>query len=96
MSGSTLVLRLYVAGATPHSLMAVKNITRICEQYYPGSYDLKVIDIYQQPELANNEQIIAAPTLIRDSPSPERRLIGDLSAAHKVMALLDIGGSSGE
>src|ERR1700690_2100631 len=85
------VLRLYVSGSTLKSALAVKNIKRICEQYLKNRYDLKVIDIYQQPNLARDEQIVAVPTLIKRLPSPLRRLVGDLSNLKKVLFGLDLG-----
>ncbi len=77
------VLRLYVSGSTLKSALAVKNIKRICEQYLKSRYDLEVIDIYQQPKLARDEQIVAVPTLIKRLPDPMRRLIGDMSDLKK-------------
>jgi circadian clock protein KaiB len=85
------VLRLYVSGSTSKSALAVENIKRICEQYLKNRYDLEVIDIYQQPKLARDEQIIAVPTLIKRSPPPLRRLIGDLSDLKKVLFGLGLG-----
>jgi circadian clock protein KaiB len=85
------VLRLYVSGSTSKSALAVENIKRICEQYLKNQYDLEVIDIYQQPKLARDEQIVAVPTLIKRSPPPPRRLIGDLSDLRKVLSGLDLG-----
>ena len=85
------VLRLYVSGSTSKSALAVKNIKRICEQYLKNRYDLEVIDIYQQPSLARDEQIVAVPTLIKRLPLPLRRLIGDLSNLEKVLLGLDLG-----
>jgi circadian clock protein KaiB len=84
------VLRLYVTGATPNSVRALANIKRICEEYLQGRYSLEVIDIYQQPQLAQDEQIIAAPTLIKQLPHPLRRMIGALSSTEKVLAGLDL------
>ncbi|QKG55782.1 circadian clock protein KaiB [Hymenobacter sp. BRD128] len=84
------VLRLYVAGATPNSTRAVRNIKEICEQYLAGRYVLRIIDMYQQPQLAGEEQIIAAPTLVRQQPLPRRQLIGDLSNRATVLAVLGI------
>src|SRR3984893_15992819 len=69
------VLRLYVSGSTSKSALAVENIKRMCEQHLRGRYDLEVVDIYQQPNLARNDQIVAVPTLIKRFPSPLRRLI---------------------
>lgn len=84
------VLRLYVAGATPHSTRAISNIRAICEQYLAGRYDLKVCDISQHPSLAKGKQILAAPTLIRKLPLPLRRFIGDMSQTEKILLGLDL------
>jgi circadian clock protein KaiB len=83
-------LRLYVAGSTARSMLAIKNIRRICEKYLSGRCDLEVIDIYQHPEAAAQAQIIAAPTLIKVSPEPRRRAIGDLSSESKVLFALSL------
>ncbi len=83
-------LRLYVAGSTPRSMLAVKNIRNICERHLAGMYDLEVIDIYQHPEAAAGAQIIAAPTLIKLTPGPARRAIGDLSNEQKVLSTLSL------
>ena len=88
---ATYVFRLYVSGSTLKSALAVENIKRICEQYLKNRYDLEVIDIYQQPDLAREEQIVAVPTLIKLMPLPVRRLIGDLSNLEKVLLGLDLG-----
>ncbi|GAA4496312.1 circadian clock protein KaiB [Hymenobacter ginsengisoli] len=85
-------LRLYVAGATPNSTRAVRNIKEICEHYLAGRYVLRIIDMYQQPQLAKEEQIIAAPTLVRQQPLPRRQLIGDLSNRATVLATLGLDG----
>ena len=84
------LLRLYITGMTPNSRRAVENIKNICEQYLHGRYELMVIDIFQQPTLAEGEQIIAAPTLIKQLPHPLRRLIGDMSNTEKVLLGLDL------
>jgi circadian clock protein KaiB len=84
------VLRLYVAGLTPHSRTAIASITAICEEFLQGRYDLEVIDVYQRPVLAREEQIIATPTLVKKLPAPLRRFIGDLSAREKVLVGLDL------
>lgn len=84
------VLRLYVAGQSPRSLRASANIRKICVDLLPGRYDLEVIDLYQQPELAQDAQIVALPTLVRQSPSPHRMLIGDLSNTADVLRELDL------
>lgn len=88
------VLRLYVAGQTPKSLLAITNIKKICEENLQGHYELEVIDLYQQPQLAQGEQIIALPTLIRKLPQPLRRVIGDLSNTERVLVGLDIRGKT--
>jgi circadian clock protein KaiB len=84
------VLRLYVAGMTPNSLRAIDNIKEICEEHLQGRYKLQVIDLYQQPVLAQGEQIIAAPTLIKKLPLPLRKIIGDMSNVERVLVGLDL------
>ncbi len=84
------LLRLYVAGITPNSLRAIDNIKEICEEHLKGRYDLEVIDLYQQPVLAQGEQIIAAPTLIKKLPLPLRKIIGDMSNVERVLVGLDL------
>jgi circadian clock protein KaiB len=84
------VLRLYVTGTTPKSLRAIVNLKEICEEHLQGRYDLEVIDLYQQPVLAEGEQIVAAPTLIKKLPSPLRRIIGDMSDVDRVLVGLDL------
>ncbi len=83
-------LRLYIAGMTQQSVQAVANIKKICEENLRGRYELKVIDLYQQPLLAQGEQIIALPTLIKKLPLPLRRIIGDLSNTERVLVGLDL------
>ncbi|RLG23361.1 hypothetical protein DRN85_09490 [Methanosarcinales archaeon] len=90
--GNVYHLRLYVTGATPQSRRATNKIKAICEQHLKGRYDLKVIDLYQQPDLAAEDQIVAVPTLIKDLPLPTRRLVGDLSVTERVLAGLNITG----
>ncbi len=84
------VLRLYVAGQMPKSVHAIANIKLICEEYLQGRYELEVIDLYQQPQLAQSEQIIVLPTLIKQLPSPLQRVIGDLSNTERVLRGLDL------
>lgn len=88
--GERYVLRLYITGMTPRSSAAVAAIKAVCEEYLEGRYDLEVIDIYQHPVLAMDEQIIAAPTLVKKLPMPLRRLIGDLSDKERVLLGLDL------
>jgi circadian clock protein KaiB len=84
------VLRLYIAGVSPRSSHAVENIKKICEEYLEGRYELEVIDIYQHPELAKMEQVIAAPTLVKKLPPPLRKFIGDLSDREKILVGMDL------
>jgi circadian clock protein KaiB len=84
------VLRLYVTGATPRSARAISNIRKICEEHLEGHYDLEVIDISEHPALAEGEQIIAAPTLIKKLPLPLRRFIGDMSQTERILLGLDL------
>ena len=84
------VLRLYVAGATPKSTQSIVNIKKICEEHLKGRYELEVIDIYQQPNLAKGEQIIAAPTLVKKLPTPLRRFMGNMADAERILVGLDL------
>jgi circadian clock protein KaiB len=84
------VLRLYVAGATRKSSKAIERIKKICDTYLEGRYELEVIDIYQHPEFASEEQVIAAPTLIKQLPLPIRKLIGDMSDEDRILIGLGI------
>ncbi len=84
------VLRLYVAGITPRSQEAIRNVKAMCDEHLAGRYDLQIVDIYQQPVLAKGEQIIAAPTLIKKLPLPLRRLIGSMADEEKVLVGLDL------
>lgn len=89
-ASSRYVLRLYVAGKSPKSVNAIANIRKICEENLQGRYQLEVIDLYQQPHLAQEAQIIALPALIRQLPLPLRRIIGDMSNTERVLVGLDI------
>lgn len=84
------VLRLYVAGATARSRQAILRARQLCETEFKGKYDLEVIDIYQQPILARNGQILATPTLVKEFPRPVRRLIGNLSNTTGLFVGLDV------
>jgi len=93
----TYILRLYITGSTSRSSLALTNLRlaltnlrKICEEYLKGRYELEVIDLYQKPGLAMGDQIIAAPTLIKKSPLPFRRIIGDMSNIDKVLSGLDL------
>ena len=83
-------LRLYIAGTTPRSTRSVLNIRSICQQFLLGRYDLEIVDIYQQPSLAREHQIIAAPTLIKEFPLPLRTLVGDFSDRERVLSGLGL------
>lgn len=83
-------LRLYVSGITPKSTKAITNVKEVCENYLKGRYELEIIDIYQQPKLAQGEQIIAVPTLIKKLPLPLRRLIGDMADMEKFLVGIDL------
>jgi len=91
-SGRDYVLQLFVTGHTEKSVRAVRNVTRLCEQHLHGHYVLKVVDLYQQPELAAEHQLVAAPTLIKTLPLPPRKMIGDMSDSRRVLAGLGIAG----
>ncbi len=84
------ILRLFITGATSRSVQALSNLKKICEEYLEGKYELEVVDLYQNPSLAKEEQIIAAPTLIKKLPLPFRRIIGDMSNEEKVLKGLDL------
>ena len=84
------IFRLYVSGSSTRSLRAVYNLRKLCEEYLQDDYDLRVIDIYKNPDAAREEQIIAAPTLVKQLPQPLRRFIGDLSNKKKLLVALDI------
>lgn len=84
------VLRLYVIGTTRNSERAIVNIRKICEDHLQGRYDLEIVDITQHPMLAEGEQIIAAPTLIKKLPLPLRRFIGDMSQTERILLGLDL------
>ncbi len=84
------VLRLYISGATPKSMRAIENIKRLCETRLKGRYDLEIIDVYQQPGRVAADQVVAAPTLIKQLPLPVRQLIGDLSSEEHVLLGLDL------
>ncbi len=83
-------LRLYITGMTPNCRKAVENIKTICDTYLLQNYELEIIDMYQEPELAMQNQIIASPTLLRMRPLPVKKLMGNLSDINKVLAALDL------
>lgn len=88
--GQPYRLCLFITGASINSIRAIENVKHICETYIPGKYSLEIIDVYQQRMLAEREQIIALPLLIKKLPLPQRRLIGDMSDTAKVLKGLGI------
>jgi circadian clock protein KaiB len=88
-------LRLYIAGQTPKSLMALNNLKNICEEYAGGKYRIDVIDLVKTPQLARGDQILAIPTLVRNLPIPIRKIIGDLSDIERVLVGLDLRSGGG-
>jgi circadian clock protein KaiB len=86
-------LRLYVAGQTPKSMAALSNLKRICADHLNGKYELEVIDLIKDPQLAQGDQILAIPTLVRNLPVPIRKIIGDLSNVDSVLVGLDLRGA---
>jgi circadian clock protein KaiB len=83
-------LRLYVAGQTPKSITALANLKRICNEHMDGQYQIEVIDLMENPQLARRDQIVAIPTLVRELPTPLKRIIGDLSNTERVLVGLDV------
>ena len=83
-------LRLYVAGQTPKSIAAIANLKNLCERHLAGRYSIDIVDLMQNPSLAQRDQIVAIPTLIRKLPEPVKRIIGDLSNTERVLVGLDI------
>jgi circadian clock protein KaiB len=88
--GQTYSLRLYVAGQTPKSVLAFTNLTQICEQHLLGRYQIEIIDLMENPQLARGDQILAVPTLVRRLPEPIKKIIGDLSNTERVLIGLDL------
>lgn len=93
--GRRWVLHLYVAGVTSQSQRAIANVRAVCDDALADRYELEVIDVFQQPALAEGEQIIAAPTLVKELPLPVRRLVGDMSDRQRLLLTLDLGQVSG-
>ncbi len=89
------ILRLYVAGQTEKSMMAFENLKKIAEEHLKGRYKIEVIDLLKNPQLAEGDQILAIPTLVRRLPPPIRKIIGDLSNTERVLVGLDIKPKSG-
>jgi circadian clock protein KaiB len=83
-------MRLYVAGQSPRSTAAIANLRRICDEYVPGKYEVEIVDLLRNPELAKSDQIVAIPTLVKKLPIPVRHIIGDLSATERVLVSLEL------
>jgi circadian clock protein KaiB len=90
MSKEVWELRLYIAGQTPKSVLALKNITKYCREHLEGKYTIEIVDLLINPRLAEGDQIFAIPTLVRKFPEPLRKIIGDLSNEEKVLVGLNI------
>ena len=88
-------LRLYVAGQTPRSVASLVNLRRVCEEHLAGQYEIEVIDLMKNPQLAKGDQIFAIPTLVRKLPEPMKRIIGDLSNTEKLLVGLDLRQANG-
>jgi circadian clock protein KaiB len=88
--GQVWALRLYVAGQTPKSITAFANLKRLCEQYLAGRYQIEIIDLLENPQLAAGDQIIAIPTLVRKLPEPLRKIVGDLRDTERVLVGLQL------
>lgn len=86
----TYLLRLYVAGQTPKSVLALTNLKQICEEHLQGRYEIEIIDLLENPQLARGDQILAVPTLVRRLPEPITKIIGDLSNTERVLVGLDL------
>jgi circadian clock protein KaiB len=89
-AGQAYALRLYVAGQTPKSVLAFRNLKQICEQHLAGRYEIEIIDLLENPQLARGDQILAVPTLVRRLPEPIKKIIGDLSNTERVLVGLDL------
>jgi circadian clock protein KaiB len=88
--GESWDLRLYVAGQTRKSVAALANLKQLCEEHLAGKYRIEIVDLLEQPELAQNDQILAIPTLVRKLPAPMKKVIGDLSNTDRVLVGLDM------
>jgi circadian clock protein KaiB len=83
-------LRLYIAGQSPRSIQAFRNLKELCETHLAGRYEIEIVDLLENPRLARGDQIVAVPTLVRKLPEPVRKVIGDLSNTDRVLVILDL------
>ena len=90
MTEDAYVFRLYVTGASPNSSRAITNLKIFFEKYLKGRYKLQIVDVYQQPQIAQTVDIIALPLLVRTAPLPERRMVGDMSDTERMIRSLNI------
>lgn len=95
-SAEHFVLRLFVSGLGARSQRAIENVKRLCDTHLAGRYELQIIDLYQQPELAKDQQLVAAPTLIKKLPLPLRKLVGDMHDGARVLVMLGVAPKQGE
>lgn len=96
MSKARYYLKLYVTGRTPSSMRAIENLRTLCEEAIPGEYEISIIDVLETPGLAEDERILATPTLIKQSPPPVRRIVGDLADRDTVLPGLGVPGTGAE
>ena len=90
-NASILKLRLYISGKTPNSLLALKNIKKICEEHIQNDYELEIVDLLKDPKLSEEYEILAIPTLVRKNPQPVRKIIGDLSNTEDILQRIGLG-----
>jgi len=90
-NASILKLRLYISGKTPNSLLALKNIKKICEEHIQHDYELEIVDLLKDPKLSEEDEILAIPTLVRKNPQPVRKIIGDLSNTEDILQRIGLG-----
>lgn len=90
-NASILKLRLYISGKTPNSLLALKNIKKICEEHIQNDYELEIVDLLKDPKLSEEDEILAIPTLVRKNPQPVRKIIGDLSNTEDILQRIGLG-----
>ena len=91
MSSAAFTFRLYVAGAAPNSLLAIANLTQLCETHLPGRYEIEIVDVLLEPKRALTEAIFMTPTLVTDSPYPGHRIVGTLSQTEPILQILGLG-----